>query len=65
MRPTGEWEYAQYADTPNTGYWHCSKCRHIVLGCIEKPSFNFCPNCGRYMKGGGTVAANDLHHPGP
>ena len=44
-RPQGEWIYNQYDD------WHCSECRHIEIGGYnQKPSANFCPNCGAKMK---------------
>ena len=45
-RPQGKWIYNQYDD------WHCSECRHLEIGGYnQKPSANFCPNCGADMRG--------------
>ena len=37
------WEYVDYG---GVGNWHCSACR-----AINQKRTNFCPNCGRDMRG--------------
>lgn len=50
-RPHGRWEYNQYDANPNIGNWHCSVCRHIIIGSYkQKPADNFCSNCGADMR---------------
>lgn len=59
----GEWE--GMADSYYNGallydMWQCSECG---CGCeadeaVEKPNWNFCPNCGAKMDGGQKDAAN-------
>ena len=34
--------------------WECSKCGYDADGADEKPSWNYCPNCGAKMDGGST-----------
>ena len=50
-RPQGKWVFNRY---DRVGNWHCSECRHIVIGANnQKPVDNFCPNCGADMRKGG------------
>ena len=54
-RPQGEWEYNQYDGNPNIGNWHCSNCHNICYEMkLAHDNYNFCPNCGADMRGGGT-----------
>lgn len=43
----GRWEYVDYG---GFGNWHCTACRKI---CICNGDFDYCPNCGAKMDGGG------------
>lgn len=45
----GWWEYVQYDGNPNIGNWHCSLCRCICEKWRNKPTYNYCPNCGAKM----------------
>lgn len=52
-RPQGEWIYNQYDANPKIGNWHCSICHTICYEMkLAHDNFNYCPNCGAYMKGG-------------
>ena len=31
--------------------WECSECGYDADGADEKPNWNYCPNCGAYMRG--------------
>ena len=50
---TGQWEWVQYDGNPNTGNWHCSKCRTIIPHMPEEtdntPIYKWCPRCGYHM----------------
>ena len=52
-RKTGKWigtEFDGYADGNPVYYeWKCSSCGCVVED--EEPTWNFCPNCGAFMKG--------------
>lgn len=55
---TGHWEWVQYDYNPRLGNWHCSKCRCVIVACVDKneksgiPLYKYCPNCGAEMKEG-------------
>ena len=45
-------EYDGYADgEPVYDMWSCSVCGCYFEDWDDKPTYNFCPNCGAYMKG--------------
>ena len=43
-RPTGEWKRHELWEMP---WYTCSECNYH-----GRNDFNYCPNCGAYMKGG-------------
>ena len=46
-------EYDGYADgNPVCDMWYCSVCGCCFEDWDEKPTYNFCPNCGAKMEGG-------------
>ena len=46
-------EYDGYADgNPVYDMWYCSECGCCFEDWDEKPTYNFCPNCGADMRGG-------------
>ena len=46
-------EYDGYADgNPVCDMWYCSVCGCCFEDWDEKPTYNFCPNCGAKMDGG-------------
>lgn len=53
---TGHWEWVPYDSNPNIGNWHCSKCRCVVVECVDKndkggiPWYKYCPQCGIKME---------------
>lgn len=45
-------EYDGYADgNPVCDMWYCSVCGCCFEDWDEKPTYNFCPNCGAKMDG--------------
>lgn len=43
-------EYDGYADgAPVYDLWYCSECGHYFEEWDEKPTYNYCPNCGAKM----------------
>lgn len=45
-------EYDGYADgNPVYDMWYCSECGCFFEDWDEKPTYNFCPNCGARMDG--------------
>lgn len=45
-------EYDGYADgNPVYDMWHCSECGCYFEEWDEKPTHNYCPNCGADMRG--------------
>ena len=53
LRPMGRWVdmRTSYNDVPNS---RCSECGRRIFG-LES-AYNFCPNCGADMRGGGSDA---------
>jgi len=48
-------EYDGYADgNPVYDMWYCSECGCCFEDWDEKPTYNFCPNCGADMREDGT-----------
>ena len=48
-------EYDGYADgNPVYDMWYCSECGCYFEEWDEKPTYNYCPNCGAKMDGGDT-----------
>ena len=49
----GEYENPTYDEKYHSvveWWWHCNKCFY-EMSRDEKPSYNFCPNCGADMRG--------------
>lgn len=45
-------DYDGYADgNPVHDIWSCSNCGVVFEDWDEKPTYNFCPNCGADMRG--------------
>lgn len=45
-------EYDGYADgNPVYDMWYCSECGYYFEDWDDKPTYNFCPNCGAKMDG--------------
>lgn len=43
--------YDGYADgNPVYDIWYCSECNYYFEDWDEKPTYNFCPNCGAEMR---------------
>lgn len=55
-RKKGEWRTTLYhiSDDGNELYEHyCSECKKtVMISSLKKGRFNYCPNCGAYMRGG-------------
>lgn len=47
-RNSGKW-VRRLVDSGFNADWHCSECGWKT--CLEEHGYNFCPNCGAYMKG--------------
>ena len=48
-RKKGKWN----TDKESPEYATCSVCGHCDWDCTESEYFNYCPNCGADMRGGG------------
>lgn len=55
-RKKGKWEKQRETYYPWSCPWSCSVCKEIVVAMPERmgyPLYDYCPNCGANMRGGG------------